>query len=78
MGDTVVTQAFPCGAAITTADHQHPFNRLGTTQGRMDQGFVVMPFLVFGCHPAAIEQQSSAVALTPDHADLLKRAGLFH
>ena len=37
MGDTVVTQTFPCGTAITTTDHQDSFDRLGTAQGRMHQ-----------------------------------------
>ena len=44
----------------------------------MHQGFVVMPFLPFGGHPAAIEQQTVAVALAFDHGDALERAGFLH
>ena len=37
MVDAGVAQAFPCGAAVTTADHQHPFDRLGSAERRVHQ-----------------------------------------
>ena len=78
LGDTGMAQAFPCGAAITAADHQHPFDRLRPAEGRVHQGLVVVTFLMLGGHPAAVEQQASAVTLTADHTDALKRAALLH
>jgi hypothetical protein len=50
-----VAQAFPGGSPITAADHQHAFDGLGRAERRMHQCFVVVAFLVFCRHPAAIQ-----------------------
>ena len=73
-----VAQTFPGGAAIAAANDQHPIDRLGAAEGWMDQSFVVVPLLLLGRHPAAIEQKALAVPLAADHADALKRAGFLH
>ena len=51
---TGMAQALAGGAAVTAADHQHPFNALGAAQGRMHDCLVVVTLLPLGRHPAAI------------------------
>ena len=64
-------------AAVSAADHQDPFDRVGTAQRWMHQSLVVVAFLLLCCHPAAIQQQAPSIALTANHADSLERTGLF-
>ena len=73
-----MAQTFAGGAAITAADHQHALDRFGTAEGGMDQRFVIVTLLPLGRHPAAIQQQCLAVALTADQCDPLEWTGLFH
>ena len=42
----------------------------------MHQSLVVVAFLLFRCHPAAIQEQPPPVALTANHADPLERTSL--
>jgi hypothetical protein len=49
-----VAQAFAGGSAITAADHEDALDRLGRAERRMHQCFVVVAFLVFCRHPAAV------------------------
>jgi len=76
VGDAGVAQALAGGAAVTAADHQHPFDRRGGAEGRMHQGFVVVPLLLLRRHPAAVEQQPLAVGLAVDDRDPLVGAGV--
>ena len=64
--------------SITTDRASQQVCLVASTEGGMNQGFVVMPFLSFRCHPAAVEQEPTSVAFTSDHGDSLKRAGFFH
>ena len=73
-----MTQAFPGRSAVAAANHQDPINRAGRTEGRMDQGLVIVALLMFGCHPAAIEQEPVSVAIAVDHRDALDRALFVH
>jgi hypothetical protein len=76
--DALVAEAFTGGTPITAADDEHARHAGGSTQGGMNQGFVIVPLLPFRRHPAAVEQEPTAVALTSDHRDSLKRAGFLH
>ena len=74
--DAWVAQAFPRGAAVPASDHQNPLDRAGAAQGWVHQSLVVVAFLLFRCHPTAIQEQPPPVALTANHADPLERTGL--
>jgi hypothetical protein len=74
--DILVAQALTGRAAIAATYHQHAFDCGCSTQGGVNQSFVVLPFLTFRRHPAAIEHQTPAVALASDHGDSLERADL--
>ena len=67
-----MAQALAGGAAVAAADHQHPFNPFGAAEGRVHDCLVVVPFLAFGGHPAAVEQQAFAVTLAFDDRDPLE------
>ena len=78
MFDALMAEAFTGGPTITAADHEHARDARRSTQGGMNQGFVIVPLLSFRCHPAAVEQESTSVAFALDHSDPLKRAGFLH
>ena len=78
MFDVLMAEAFTGGSSVTAADDEDSRDAEGSTEGGMNQGFVVMPLLPFRGHPAAVEQESTPVALAPDHGDPLKRAGFLH
>ena len=62
--------------AVPASDHKNPLDRAGAAQGWVHQGLVVVAFLLFRCHPTAIQEQPPPVALTANHADPLERTGL--
>ena len=69
--DVLVAQALPCCAAIASPNHQHLFKLGSATQSWVDQRLVIVAFLVFSGHPAAVEQQPFPVAAAVDHRDAL-------
>ena len=75
--DPRVLEALAGGAAIASADHEHPSQALGAAEGGVHDGFVVVPFLALGGHPAAIQQQPFAVADAVDDRHLLEGGVLF-
>jgi hypothetical protein len=76
--DALMAEAFTGGPPVTAADDEHTRHAGGSTEGGMNQGFVIVPFLSFRCHPAAVEQEPTSIALASDHSDPLKRAGFLH
>ena len=75
--DPWVLEALAGGAAVAPADHEHPAKALGAAEGGVDDGFVVVPFLALGGHPAAIQQQPFAVADAVDDRHRLEGGVLF-
>jgi hypothetical protein len=67
-----MAQALAGGAAVAAADHQHPLDPFGAAEGRVYECLVIVAFLAFGGHPAAVEQQALAVALALDDRDPLE------
>jgi hypothetical protein len=78
MFDVLMAEAFTGGSSVTAADDEDSRDAVRSTEGGMNQGLVVVPFLPFRCHPAAVEQESTPIALAPDHRDPLKRTRFLH